>query len=141
MSLRSPLGRVLGLGAAKEGASHWWSQRVSAVALLLLAPWFLLSLINLGDVSYASVTLWITSPIHSVLLSLFVVAVSYHAQLGLQVVVEDYVSHKGTRMVVLLVINFALLLLAVIAVFSVLRMALSVPAIQFQMSQIQMGTG
>jgi len=133
MSLQSPLSKVLGLGAAKEGASHWWSQRVSAVALMLLAPWFLLSLIALGDVSYASITLWIASPVHSVLLSLLVVTLSYHAQLGLHVVIEDYVAHKGTRMVLLLIINFALLLLAVMAVFSILRMALSVPAIQIQM--------
>lgn len=139
MTLQSPLSKVLGLGAAKEGASHWWSQRVSAVALTLLAPWFLLSLITLGDISYTSFTLWINSPVHSVLLSLLVVALTYHAQLGLQVVVEDYVAHKGTRVIVMLIINFAMLLLAVLAVFSILRMALSVPAIQNQMSQIQMG--
>jgi len=133
MSLQSPLSKVLGLGAAKEGAQHWYSQRVSAVALLLLAPWFLVSLIYLGDVSYASITRWIASPVHSVLLSLFVIAASYHAQLGLQVVIEDYVPHKGTRVAVLLLLNFVLLLLAVIAVFSILRLALNVSAVQIQM--------
>ena len=140
MTLRSPLHKVLGLGAAKEGAGHWWSQRVSAVALLLLAPWFLLSLINLGNLGYASLVSWIASPLHSVLLSLFVVAVSYHSQLGLQVVIEDYVAHKGLRVAVMLVINSALLLLAIIAVFSILRIAVSMPASQAQISQIQMGT-
>jgi succinate dehydrogenase / fumarate reductase membrane anchor subunit len=137
MSLRSPLSKVLGLGAAKEGASHWWSQRVSAVALALLAPWFLLSLLSQGDVSYSSLTSWIAAPVNSVLLSLLIVALGYHAQLGLQVVIEDYVAHKGARMITLLIINFALLLLAVIGVFAILRIALSAaPAIQ-----IQMGTG
>jgi succinate dehydrogenase / fumarate reductase membrane anchor subunit len=130
---------VLGLGAAKEGAGHWWSQRVSAVALLLLTPWFLLSLIGVSDVGYASITVWIGSPVHSVLLSLLVVAASYHAQLGLQVIVEDYVATKGTRMIVLLIVNFALLLLAVIAVFSILRIALSVSPAPIQMSQIYKG--
>ena len=105
MSLRSPLGKVLGLGAAKEGAGHWWSQRVSAVGLVLLAPWFLLSLISLGDLSYAPVVAWVASPLNTVLLSLLVATVTYHSQLGLQVVVEDYVPHKGTRMVVMLVIT------------------------------------
>jgi len=133
MSLQSPLAKVLGLGAAKEGASHWWSQRVSAVALLLLTPWFLLSLIGQGDMSYGAITVWIGGPVHSVLLSLLVVAASYHAQLGLQVIVEDYVATKGTRMIVLLIINFALLLLAVTAVFSILRIALSVSPVQIQM--------
>lgn len=123
MSLRSPLGKVMGLGAAKEGAGHWWSQRVSAVGLVLLAPWFLLSLIALGDLSYAHVVIWVASPVNTVLLSLLIVTMAYHAQLGLQVVVEDYVAHKGTRIVVMLVINFALLVLGLLGVFSVLRIA------------------
>ncbi|MGC3980736.1 MAG: succinate dehydrogenase, hydrophobic membrane anchor protein [Steroidobacteraceae bacterium] len=123
MSLRSPLGKVLGLGSAKAGAHHWWVQRVSAVGLLLLAPWFLFSLIALGDLSYANVVGWIATPINTVLLSLLVLTVTYHAQLGLQVVVEDYVAAKGTKVVVLLLINFALLVLGVLGVFSVLRIA------------------
>jgi succinate dehydrogenase / fumarate reductase membrane anchor subunit len=124
MSLRSPLGKVLGLGSAKEGASHWWSQRVTAVGLVLLTPWFLLSLLALGDLSYASVVNWIGAPINAVLLSLLVVTLAYHAQLGLQVVIEDYVAHKGTRIVVMMIINFAMLLLGVLGVFAVLRVAL-----------------
>lgn len=125
MSLQSPLGKVLGNGAAKEGAGHWWAQRVSAVGLVLLAPWFVLSLIALGDLSYVNIVGWIASPVNTVLLSLLVLTVSYHAQLGLQVVVEDYVAHKGIRMLTMLVINFTLLVLGVLGVFSVLRIALT----------------
>lgn len=123
MSLRSPLGKVLGLGSAKEGANHWWSQRVTAVGLLLLGPWLLISLLILGDLSYGSVIAWIAAPINTVLLSLLVLTMSYHAQLGLQVVIEDYVPRKGTRMLSMLVINFVLLVLAVLGVFAVLRIA------------------
>jgi len=123
MSLRSPLGKVLGLGAAKEGAGHWWAQRVSAVALVLLTPWFLLALMAIGDLSYANVVAWIAAPMNTVLLSLLVLTVTYHAQLGLQVVVEDYVAGKGTRMVTMLVINFGLIVLGLLGVFSVLRIA------------------
>ena len=125
MSLQSPLGKVLGNGAAKEGAGHWWAQRVSAVGLVLLAPWFVMSLIALGDLSYVNIVSWIASPVNTVLLSLLVFTVSYHAQLGLQVVVEDYVAHKGIRMLTMLVINFTLLVLGVLGVFSVLRIALT----------------
>lgn len=123
MSLRSPLGKVIGMGAAKSGASHWWSQRVSAVGLVLLAPWFLFSLIALGDLSHATVVAWIASPVNTVLLSLLVATLCYHAQLGLQVVVEDYVAQKGPRMAVMLVVNFGLVLLAVTGVLSILRIA------------------
>jgi succinate dehydrogenase / fumarate reductase, membrane anchor subunit len=124
MSLRSPLGKVLGLGAAKEGAGHWWSQRVSAVGLVLLAPWFLLSLIAVGDLGYLSIVNWIGAPLNAVLLSLLVVTLAYHAQLGLQVVIEDYVPNKGARIVSMLIINFVLLVLGVLGVFAVLRIAL-----------------
>lgn len=126
MSLRSPLGQVLGLGAAKEGASHWWTQRVTSVGLALLAPWFLLSLLALGELSYVNVVAWIAAPLNAVLLSLFIVTLAYHAQLGLQVVIEDYVPHKGTRLVSMLIINFGLLVVGVLGVFSVLRIAFGV---------------
>jgi succinate dehydrogenase / fumarate reductase membrane anchor subunit len=123
MSLRSPLGAVLGLGAAKEGAGHWWTQRVSAVGLLLLGPWFVIALLMLGDLSYAAVAAWAAAPLNAVLLSLLVVTTTYHAQLGMQVVIEDYVAHKGTKILITLAINFALLVLGVLGVFSVLRIA------------------
>jgi succinate dehydrogenase / fumarate reductase membrane anchor subunit len=123
MSLRSPLGAVLGLGAAKEGAGHWWAQRVSAVGLLLLGPWFVIALLMLGDLSYVAVAAWVATPLNAVLLSLLVVTTTYHAQLGMQVVIEDYVAHKGTKILTTLAINFALLVLGVLGVFSVLRIA------------------
>lgn len=123
MSLRSPLGKVLGHGASKEGAGHWWAQRLSAVALVVLAPWFLLSLISIGDLSYLNVQGWIASPLSTVLLSLLVLALTYHAYLGLQVVIEDYVADQGVRLVVLVLVKFSLLVTSVLGVISVLRIA------------------
>jgi len=61
MSLRSPIGRVLGLGAAKEGVSHWWSQRVTSVALLLLGLWFVASLLRMANFEYEAVVAWIAA--------------------------------------------------------------------------------
>lgn len=125
MSLRSPLGKVIGLGSAKEGVGHWWIQRITAVGLLLLGPWFLIALLMLGDLSYASAVAWAAMPLNSALLTLLIVTVMYHGQLGLQVVVEDYVPHKGAKTVLLLAINFAAWVLGVLGVFSVLRIAVS----------------
>jgi len=124
MSLRSPLGKVVGLGSAHEGAGHWWVQRVSAVGLLLLGPWFLIALLAQGDLSYGSMMLWVHAPLNAALLTLLIITLTYHSQLGMQVVVEDYVSQKGVKILVLLVINFALWVLGVLGVFSVLRIAL-----------------
>jgi len=128
MSLRSPLGRVLGLGSARGGASNWYAQRITAVALVLLGLWFLASLAALPDASHESVVGWLRSPVACVLAVLFVAVAAYHANLGLQVVVEDYVASKGTRLAVLVVCKFALAVAALVGVLAVLRISFGVEA-------------
>jgi succinate dehydrogenase / fumarate reductase membrane anchor subunit len=123
MSLRSPVGRVLGLGSAGEGVGHWWTQRVTSVALVILGLWFVFSLVRLPGVSYEIVTQWIASPLNAVLLSLLVGTAVYHSLLGVQVVVEDYVSNHGTKIVTMLVLQFIHILLGALGIFSVLRIA------------------
>ncbi|NNE60805.1 MAG: succinate dehydrogenase, hydrophobic membrane anchor protein, partial [Woeseia sp.] len=91
MSLRSPLGRVLGSGSAKEGTEHFWAQRVSAVALAVLGCWFLLALLSLDDLSRGALLAWVASPFNSILLGLLAVTLAWHSSLGVQVVIEDYV--------------------------------------------------
>jgi succinate dehydrogenase / fumarate reductase, membrane anchor subunit len=124
MSLRSPVGRVLGLGSAGEGVGHWWTQRVTSVALVLLGLWFVFSMVRMPDVSYGIVTAWIASPVNAVLLSLLIGTMVYHSMLGVQVVVEDYVNHHGAKIVTLLVLNFLHYVLAALGIFAVLRIAL-----------------
>jgi succinate dehydrogenase / fumarate reductase membrane anchor subunit len=123
MSLRSPLGRVLGLGAAKEGVHHWWVQRLSAVALVFLTLWFIVTLLGLGQLQYEEVQAWIERPVNSALLVLLVIALMYHSQLGVQVVLEDYVTHEATKLVSLIANQFVHLALGAIAIFAVLRVA------------------
>ena len=123
MSLRSPLGRVLGLGSARGGSGHWFSQRITAVALVILGLWFVASLAMLGaGASHASVTHWLASPFSVAMALLLVIVSAYHALLGLQVVVEDYIAEKGTRLVVLVAIKFALAVSTLIGVLAVLRL-------------------
>lgn len=127
MSLQSPLGRVLGRGSAKSGVSHWWAQRVSAVALVPLTLWFVWQLAGLaGGVhgySYDAVRAWVASGLTPVLLVLLVLALTYHSALGVQVVLEDYVHGKGLKVASLLASTFAHLLLAAAGVYAVLRIA------------------
>jgi succinate dehydrogenase / fumarate reductase membrane anchor subunit len=123
MSLRSPLGRVLGLGSARGGASHWYAQRVSAVALVLLGLWFIFSLATQGSADYGSVTAWLSRPLNTALAVLLVATAAYHAKLGLQVVVEDYVGNKDLRLAVMIGIKFLLALAAMEGVLSILRVA------------------
>ncbi|MGL6221985.1 MAG: succinate dehydrogenase, hydrophobic membrane anchor protein [Steroidobacteraceae bacterium] len=129
MSLRSPLGRVLGLGSAKGGSGHWLAQRVTAVALVILGLWFIASLALLGaGAPHAAVLDWLRSPFSAVMAVLLLVVAAYHALLGLQVVFEDYISDKGTRLVVLVALKFALVVAALVGVFGVLRIAFGVQA-------------
>jgi succinate dehydrogenase / fumarate reductase membrane anchor subunit len=123
MTLRSPLGRVLGLGSAKDGAHHWWMQRISSVALTLLSLWFLAALLNLGRLDYASLVIWMSDPVNASLLALTIIAVAYHSALGVQVVLEDYVSHKAGKVVALIANQFLHFALGAIGVFSILRVA------------------
>lgn len=123
MSLRSPLGRVLGLGAAKEGVHHWWVQRLSAVALVFLTLWFIVALLGLGPLHYEAVQAWIARPVNTALLVLLVIVLMYHSQLGVQVVLEDYLAHEATKLVSLIANQFVHVALGAIAIFAVLRAA------------------
>ncbi len=124
MSLRSPLGRVLGLGSAKDGTGHWWSQRVTAVALVPLALWFVISLLCLPGLDYATVHTWASVPITGFLSILLVAVAAYHSYLGTIVIVEDYVHAAGTKVITLLLLRFAYVLAAGGAIFAILRIAL-----------------
>ena len=77
MSLKTPLGRVLGLGSAKEGTDHWWAQRVSAVALIFLGGWFVFSLLRLESLTYLDVIRFVGVPLNAVLLSLLSLTLAY----------------------------------------------------------------
>jgi succinate dehydrogenase / fumarate reductase membrane anchor subunit len=126
MSRRTPLGRVLGLGSAKDGVGHWWTQRTSAIALVPLGLWFAISLVLLASgagIGYASVTAWIASPTHAVLLLLLLATACYHSVLGVQVVVEDYVELEWAKVASLLLSKFAHALLAAAGLYAVLRIA------------------
>lgn len=124
MSLRSPLSRVLGLGSAKDGTDHWFAQRVSAVALVLLGLWFVVSLAVLGTVKYGNVIAFLGKPLNGVLMALLCVTLAYHSYLGVQVVVEDYVHTKGVKIVALILSRFAHVFVAIASVYSILRIGM-----------------
>ena len=124
MSLRSPLGRVLGLGSAKDGTAHWWGQRVSAVALAFLGLWFAVALATMSGFSHAEAVEFIGRPFNSILLLLLTLTLAYHSYLGLQVVIEDYVHAPGLKLASLLLSRFAHILLGVAAAFAVLKIGL-----------------
>ena len=124
MSLRSELGRVKGLGAAGGGVHHWRLQRMTAIALIPLSLWFVTSLLWAFRGDYAAVAGWIAQPHVTVLLLALSVALFWHLQLGLQVVIEDYVHTPWRQVAAQLVLRAAAALGALVAVVSILKIAL-----------------
>jgi succinate dehydrogenase / fumarate reductase membrane anchor subunit len=121
MSLRSPVGRVLGLGSAKEGTGHWWAQRVSAVALVPLTLWFACSLLTLPDFDYDTVHTWLSVPITGFFAVLLVAVMAYHSYLGTIVIVEDYVASEGMKVLSLMLLRFLYVLCGGAGIFAILR--------------------
>ena len=122
-TLRSPLGRAIGLGSAKDGVEHWWIQRLTAVALVPLSLWFVSSVIALAGADHESMREWLSGPLAAILMLLVIGTTFYHAALGLQVVIEDYVHHEGAKFAALVLNKLICFALAVAGIFAVLKIA------------------
>ncbi|HWT14855.1 MAG TPA: succinate dehydrogenase, hydrophobic membrane anchor protein [Patescibacteria group bacterium] len=123
MSLRTPLGRVRGLGSAKDGTSHWWMQRVTAVMLAPLSIWFMLCALPLLAADYADARVWLAQPLNAFLLLALILAVLYHALLGVQVVIEDYIHTRWVEVTLLTAIRLIAFLAALATSLAVVRIA------------------
>ena len=123
MSLRSPMGRVLGLGSAKDGTAHWWAQRVSAAALIPLTLWFAVSLFMLPALDYDTVRAWLSVPLSGLLAVLLVAVMTYHSYLGTGVVIEDYVHSAGTKLLSLMLLKFLYVIVGGAGIFAILHVA------------------
>ena len=121
--MRTPLGRVRGLGSAKSGTHHWWMQRVTSIALLPLTLWFVVSMLSLAGASYVQTRAFLAWPVNAVLMLALIGLTFHHIAAGLQVVVEDYVRKDMQRIAALLVIKGGCWLMALVCAFSVLRVA------------------
>ncbi len=123
MKFRTPISQAKGLGSAKEGAHHWWMQRLTALALVPLSVWFAYSVASMAGAGFEEMREWISNPWVAAFMVLFFIVSYYHGAIGVQVVLEDYISSEGTRMVMIIAIKFALALLGAASVIAVLRIA------------------
>jgi succinate dehydrogenase / fumarate reductase, membrane anchor subunit len=121
--LRSPLGRVRGMGSAKSGAHHWWMQRVTSIALLPLTIWFIVSLATNAGMTHGDALIWIGSPVNAVLLLALIGLTFHHTASGLQVVIEDYAHVEWVRIAAILAVKGICWLLGIAAALAVLRIA------------------
>jgi succinate dehydrogenase / fumarate reductase membrane anchor subunit len=121
-SMRTALGRVKGHGASGEGTGHFIAQRVTSVALAILAPWFVIAAaVTMPDAGYGSAIEFVSQPINSVGLILLIVIGLYHMSLGMQEVIVDYIHKPFTKFVLLLLNALGPLAIGAAAIFAVLR--------------------
>jgi succinate dehydrogenase / fumarate reductase membrane anchor subunit len=123
------IGKVRGLGSAHEGAHHWLVQRFTAVGNLVLMIWLMASIVMLPDLSYATVTKWLSAPVPATAMVLLIVSTFWHARLGLQVLVEDYVQDAGMKFGVITLLNLVAIGGGAFGIFAVVRLALSSAAL------------
>ena len=124
MNYRDPLATARGLGSAKSGFGHWWAQRVSALILALLTPFVVYCLARSGLSDYTMLKAQFANPLWSGASVLYVLALFWHARLGLQVVVEDYFHGRGLETALQLAIKIVFSFAAVVAVAAIARLAL-----------------
>jgi succinate dehydrogenase / fumarate reductase, membrane anchor subunit len=121
--MRSPLGRVLGLGSAKEGVQHWWMQRLTAIALVPLGIWFVIAALGMIGADRAAMVAWMHRPMSPVFAILLIIAATYHMALGLQVVIEDYVHSEGWKLGLIIVMRLWCIVLVARGILAVLTLA------------------
>jgi len=112
---------LFGLGDAEGGTDHWWGQRISGIALVLLGLWFIASVLVLPSFEYHVIVEFVSRSLNNVLLSLLCLAAAYHSNLGVQVVIEDYVHGSALFKASIMISRIAHFLLAIVAVYAVIR--------------------
>ena len=126
MNMRTPLGRVRGLGSAKSGTHDFWLQRLTAIASVPLTLAGLALIISLTGRSYPAVKQILASPLVAVLLMLFVIANVTHMKIGIQVVIEDYVHDKNQKLTLVMLNNFFSWAVGLACVFAILKISFGV---------------
>ena len=122
-NMRTPLKNVRALGSAKDGTEHFWRQRLTAVANLILMPLFVLLVVSLVGADYAIARRVLGHPIVAILMILFIVSALIHMRLGMQVIIEDYVHGEGAKIVLLMLNTFFTIAVGAVCVFSLLKLS------------------
>ncbi|HUS98412.1 MAG TPA: succinate dehydrogenase, hydrophobic membrane anchor protein [Hyphomicrobiaceae bacterium] len=123
MNMRTPLKNVRHLGSAKEGADHFWKQRLTAVANVFLAIWLVWLIVHLAGADHAAVKVAIGNPLVALGLLLVVLSGIIHMRLGMQVIIEDYIHGEGMKVMLLMLNTFFAIVVGLACVYAVLKLS------------------
>lgn len=122
--MRTPLNKVRGLGSAKEGADHFWKQRVTALANVPLTLFLVISIVLLAGKDHATVAAYIGSPLAALAFMALVISAAIHMRLGMQVVIEDYVHGEAAKILLLIANTFFSILVALACIMAIIKLSL-----------------
>lgn len=122
MSLRTPLGKVRGLGSAHDGTDHFWRQRLTSVANVPLTVFFIIFLIAYNGESYTTVVGALSNPIVAVAMGLVIISSLVHMRIGMQVIIEDYVHGEFAKLALLMLNTFFTLIVGALSIFAVIKL-------------------
>lgn len=123
--MRTPLSRVRGLGSAKKGTEHFWLQRVTALANIPLAVFFVSAIVAHAGADYVTVTAFLSRPIVALVMLLLILSMVWHMRLGLQVVIEDYIHGNMAKLLALILNTFFALAVGAASVLAILKLTLA----------------
>jgi succinate dehydrogenase / fumarate reductase membrane anchor subunit len=123
MSYRTDRQRVHGLGTAGDGTHHWWSQRLTSIALVPLTLLFLFPFVRALGADWETVRAIYATPLHAVVAVLFLLVGFNHLRQGIQVVIEDYIHGEAMKLALLVLSTFFAIGVGIAAGFALLKMA------------------
>lgn len=103
---QTSLKHARGFGSGKSGTGHFWQQRVTGVAALLLSLVYVVLLVKLQGDDYGTVIATLGNPFVTVLMLAFLGVSVWHMKIGMQVIIEDYVNHPLLRVLSLMANSF-----------------------------------
>jgi len=124
--IRTPLARVRGRGAARSGTGHFWRQRLTAVANIPLTIAAIIIIITLLGRNQAAAAQILGSPLVAIIMLLFVISVTVHMRIGMQVIIEDYVHDESAKLTLIMANTFFAVAVALACAFGILKLAFGV---------------
>ncbi|MBB4065229.1 succinate dehydrogenase, hydrophobic membrane anchor protein [Gellertiella hungarica] len=123
MDMRTPLGKVRGLGSAKDGTEHFWRQRLTAVSNVFLISFFIIFMVLYAGAPYQEMIAVLHNPLVAIVCAFVILSVTIHMRLGMQIIIEDYVHGEIGKVALLILNTFFAVVVAGAAIFALLKIA------------------